>query len=250
MSNSVHKYRGNMAMEWMPGSLLLPSLRNVAAWAQHVKQIIMLTAGIETKSQEEMTKATREHFMLQEYNNWRAILAQKYPNASVLPYLEYTTGTKTAKVNGAYLYRNFQEGLRMFHNRFNGVWAAVLKEGISGKSKCEIWTRFCCVYHCAKTGEEKEESTPANFYWQKIERQKWVYAYKHAGPCCELLELGTGVCHEFLSSPDGLALRGTGSAKRKADKLGRAVHRETKVYRMFCMLYHVNYVYFVCIPVL
>ena len=75
-----------------------------------------------------------------------AVFTAKFPDAAVHPWLEFTTGTRSKKINGAYLFRNFQEGLRVFHRDLNVVWAAVLKEGISGKGKKEVWTRFCYLY--------------------------------------------------------------------------------------------------------
>ena len=122
-------------MEWMPEHLMDVKLKNSSMWSQHVKQLIMLTAGIETKSQEEMNKGQREDFILSEYNNWCDILGQKHPNAPVLRWLKFTTGTRTARIDGGYLFHNFQEGLRIFHNEFNRVWDTVLQEGTSGKSK-------------------------------------------------------------------------------------------------------------------
>ena len=190
MANSALRYRGNVPMEWMPEHLMDVKLKNSSMWSQHVKQLIMLTAGIETKSQEEMNKGQRQDFILSEYNNWCDILGQKHPNAPVLRWLKFTTGTRTTRIAGEYLFRNFQEGLRIFHNEFNRVWDTVLQEGTSGKSKEEIWIRFCYLLQCGRCGDKPEESTPEDFEWGKIERKKWVYAYKHTGPCCELLETG------------------------------------------------------------
>ena len=103
-----------------------------------------------------------------------------------------------------------------------------MKEGISGKSKEEVWGRFCYIASCAKAKVECEETTPADFDYRKFEQKKWVYSYKYRGPPCEFLELGTASCHEFLHSPKGLASRPTDNKVRKAQQLGRKHHREKK----------------------
>ena len=165
------------------------TLRNCVAWAQHVKQMIMLTTGIETKRQKDMNKGELQHFMYEEYKNWIDICEQKFPNAAVQGWLEFTTGTRSAKVNGAYLYRNFCEGLRAFH-KCAPIWEQTLTEGTSGKAKEEMWKRFCYLLNCNRTGSKPEESTPKDFDWEKTEKQKWMYVFKWMGPPCEFLELG------------------------------------------------------------
>ena len=137
-------------MAWIPERLMTKTLGNGKdkMWAQHIKQFLMLRCGIETKSQEEMDKGGREIFIMNEYNRWVEILISKYPDAAVHPWLRFTTGTRTIKIDGKYLYRNFQEGLRVFHRDFNTTWEETLKEGVSGKSKEEVWCRFCYLYWC------------------------------------------------------------------------------------------------------
>ena len=61
-------YRGNVSMAWLPEQLMTKTLTNVKMWAQHVKQFLMLICGIGTKSQEDMNKGGREHFITSEYN--------------------------------------------------------------------------------------------------------------------------------------------------------------------------------------
>ena len=85
-----------------------------------------------------MDKGGRENYIMTEYSRWLEILMAKFPDATVHPWLKFTTGTRTTKIDGKYLYRNFQEGLRIYHRDFNTTWEAVLKEGISGKSKEEV----------------------------------------------------------------------------------------------------------------
>ena len=109
-----------------------------------------MVSGIETKSQDEMTKGQREDSIFSEYMNWVEILEAKFPNAAINSWLEYTTGTKTIKVTGAYLYRNFQEGLRVFHNELNKIWSTAISAGNSGKSREEVWQRFCYLVACTR----------------------------------------------------------------------------------------------------
>ena len=203
-------------MAWIPEQLLTKTLNNERMWSQHLKQFLLLRAGIETKSQEEMDKGARENYIMTEYNRWVEILRNKYPDAAVHPWIKFTTGTRTTQINGKYLYRNFQEGLRVFHRDLNTTWEAVLKEGISGKSKEEVWCRFCYLYWCTiLKGIKPDDVTPEGFDVKKVEQKKWVYTFKYMGTCCVFLDLGEGTSHEFLSTPVKLASRGTSSQKRK-----------------------------------
>ena len=139
-------YSGNVSMAWLPDKLMTKTLSNHTAWAQIVKQFLILISGIETKSQEDMDKGGRENFVMSEYNRWVDILRQKFPDAAVHPWLRHTTGTRIKEVDGSYIFRNFQEGLRIIHRDLNVVWAAVVKEGLSGRGKEEAWCRFCYLY--------------------------------------------------------------------------------------------------------
>ena len=56
-------HRGNVSMVWLPEQLMTKTLTNVKMWAQHVKQFLVLMHDIETKSQEDMDKGGREHFL-------------------------------------------------------------------------------------------------------------------------------------------------------------------------------------------
>ena len=58
--------------------------------------MIMLTTGNETKRQNDMNKGESQHFMHEEYKNWIDIYEQKFPNAVVQGWLEFTTGTRSA----------------------------------------------------------------------------------------------------------------------------------------------------------
>ena len=203
-------------MAWLPEQLMTKTLRNEKMWAQHVKHFLVLISGIETKSQEQMDRGGRENFIMEEFSTWMEILNQKYPDAAVHPWLSYTTGTRRSKISGDYLFRNFQEGLRVFHRDLNPVWAKVLSEGVSGKSKEEVWARFCYIYSCNLNRTEPDDVTPQDFDHKRVEQKKWVFVYKYLGPCCEFLELGEGQCHEFLANPVELGSRGTSSDKRKS----------------------------------
>ena len=99
---------------------------------------------------------------MSEHNRWIEILGTKFPDAAVHPWLKYTTDTRQKKIDGTHLFRNFQEGLRVFHRDLNVVWTAVMKEGISGKSKEEVWSRFCYLLWCKVNDvKESDEVTPS-----------------------------------------------------------------------------------------
>ena len=68
-------------MKWLTEylTLVVEGLRNYPCWEQHVEQVVMLTAGIETKRQQSMNNWEREDFMLTEYLNWVEIVQQKHP---------------------------------------------------------------------------------------------------------------------------------------------------------------------------
>ena len=214
-------------MAWIPQQLMTKSLKNPTGWAQIIKQFIVLVAGIETKSQEEMDKGCRENHVMIEYSRWVEIMNAKYPDAAVLPWLMFTTGTRNQRINGKYLYRMFQDGLRIFHRDLNTTWALVLKEGTSGKSKEEIWARFCYLFLCKSKQEDPDDVTPADFPWKRVELRKWLFAFKYMGPCCELLELGEGHCHEFLANPSSLGERTTSGEKRKGFPPSPSSHTHT-----------------------
>jgi hypothetical protein len=219
MANSARRIVDSVqTMAWLPTQLMSETLGNAATWGQVVKQFVLMRCGVETKRQQEMTKGQREDFIMDEYANWVGLVKKKHPNAAVNAWLDFTTGTRTQKVHGHYLYRNFQQGLRIFHNQFNPLWESVIKAGTSGKSKEELWERFCYLWHCVKVKRTPLDSTPDDFDVRKAELKKWVYAYKYTGPPCELLDIGEGECHEELSSPKNVAARPTGTKQRKSKK--------------------------------
>jgi len=228
MAKSVHAIVDKGAMEWLPLPLMSDIKSNAGMWAQHVKQVIMLTAGIETKMQEDMNKGQREDFMSQEYNNWIGRIVENFPCAAVKMYLKYTTATLKTKVDGHYLYRNFCEGLRLFHASFIPVWNRVLQGQISGKSGEELWIQWCYLLQCEKANDKPEDWYPEGFAYDKVEKKKFVMAFKYMGPPCERLQVGMAECHEFLANPTGVGVRGTGTPVRKSKNLGRKAHREKK----------------------
>ena len=206
MAKSVHAIVDKGAMEWLPLPLMSDIKSNAGMWAQHVKQVIMLTAGIETKMQEDMNKGQREDFMRQEYNNWIGRIVTKFPCVAVKMYLRYTTATLKTKVDGHYLYRNFCEGLRLFHASFIPVWNRVLQGQISGKSGEELWIQWCYLLQCEKAKDKPEDWYPDGFAYDKVEKKKFVMAFKYMGPPCERLQVGMAECHEFLANPTGVGV--------------------------------------------
>jgi len=119
----------------LPPRLMEKDLRFCSSWAQQVKQMAIIMAGIETKRQGDMSKGERACFIAQEYGGWCKTLKTKYPDASVNRFMAFTTGKCTTSIDGAYLYRNFQEGLRIFHNEWNSLWAEILAGQISTKDR-------------------------------------------------------------------------------------------------------------------
>ena len=220
-------------MEWMPKHLMSEFMKEAASWAQHVKQFIILISGIETKRQDQMNKSERCDFVLAEFEKWTDFLGQKYPDAAVLPFLSYTTGNKTTRVDGKHLYRNFSEGLRVFHNDLNPLWKKVVGGQTSGKSVEELWCFWCYLYWCRsrKPQLDPEDWTPKGFDVSKVEKMKWVMAFKFLGPPCEKFHHGSEKCHEFLASPAGLVARGTTAKKRKTERLSRQAFRDSKTKR-------------------
>ena len=108
---------------------------------------------------------------------------------------------------------------------------------------------FFLLFACCRNNEKPGNWYPETFSVDKVEKTKWVLAFKLMGPPCETLSTGDDECHEFLANPTGyvsfcayiciivdmlllcagLATRGTGTPIRKTKKLGRKDHRESKV---------------------
>ena len=90
-------------------------------------------------------------------------------------------------------------------------------------------TRFLYELNCHFAKTKPDDTTPDIFVSGRVEKMKWVTAYKYHGPPCELLELGTCECHEYLAVATEIKKRGgTGTKKRKAQKLSRAAARLAK----------------------
>ena len=117
-------------------------------------------SGIETQRQEDMTKPSRENFVLGQYNNWITHLAAKYEQSAVLQFLSFTTARKTNRITGDYLYRHYQEALRVFHNEWNGKWSKLCRGQVSGKSYFEIWKKFVYQLQCTKKGDVILDEVP------------------------------------------------------------------------------------------
>ena len=135
-----------MDTNWLPAGLMDEDVQQSASVAQRVKQMLILLAGIEMKRQSDMSKGERNLFILTSYNNWCDMLRKKYPDAAIHKYMAHTTGKLTTLIDGGYLYRNFQEGIRIYHNKWNPLWAKCLAGQTSGKSGADIWKMF--VYRC------------------------------------------------------------------------------------------------------
>ena len=214
-----------MDTNWLPAGLMDEDVQQSASVAQRVKQMLILLAGIEMKRQSDMSKGERNLFILTSYNNWCDILRKKYPNAAIHKYMAHTTGKLTTHIDGAYLYRNFQEGLRIYHNQWNPLWAKCLAGQTSGKSGVDIWNMFVYRRYCESKAAVVEDVVPASFDVAANEHHKWVLAYKQLGPPCNLFP-PCPPCHELLANAKDFASRGTGTKKRKADKLSRSTYRE------------------------
>ena len=165
----------------------------------------MLTAGIETKRQQSMKKGEREDFMLTEYLNWVEIIQQQHSNADVGPYLEYTTGTHATKVTGIYLYRNFTEGLRMFHKDFVPVWNKVFAGQISCKSPDELCFFFVICWIAVSTMRNRGIGIPRHFLLTKSKKQNGFWHSNWWSRRVKPLVLATTnvTSHEFLANPTG-----------------------------------------------
>ena len=131
-SSVIRSYGGAMSLEWLPRWLMTENIKNQSAIAQRVKHMLILLAGVETKRQNTMSKSDREHFIFESYERWCQLLRTRYPKAVIHGYMAHTTGERTTKIDGVHMYRNFQEGLRTFHNNWNTVWQKVFSGQISG----------------------------------------------------------------------------------------------------------------------
>ena len=191
------------SLAWLPKHLLIEKLKNNGSttWSQHIKQMMLLKSGVQAKQSKGLNKIQREELILANYMNWHLLLKEKHPTAAVLPYLMYTTSTKARKIDGTYLFRKFNEGLRCFRNTFNPIWTLVQNENNFGKSPRELWDRFLYIYHCRINGQIEQANAPDSFCFEtkRVERGKWVFSYKHMGPPCETLSLGEGACTEDLA---------------------------------------------------
>ena len=216
-----------MDTNWLPAGLMDEDVQQSASVAQRVKQMLILLAGIELKRQSDMSKGEQSLFILTSYNNWCDILRKKYPKAAIHKYMAHITGKLTTHINGAYLRRNFQEGLRIYHNQWNPLWAKCLAGQTSGKSGADIWNMFVYRRYCESKATVVEDVVPASFDVAANEHHKWVLAYKQLGPPCNLFP-PCPPCHELLANAKDIASRGTGTKKRKADKVSRSTYREKK----------------------
>ena len=244
---------GNV-LNYMPSFLFAPDLKNASSWAQIVKQFLFLKVGVETKRQGDKTKQERDLFCFTEYGRWCDIINLQYPNNCVHEYLQHTSSTRNKLLNGTGIFRKFSAGLKIFGNKFGPTWNKILNEGVSGKSKDELWLKFC------KQIQRKFKDV------QTAERTvHWLLAFKHVGAASRVI-FGVDV-DEQLADPVGFSrrgeiftylfcvciivetiinficffLRGTGSAKRKQYKMGRNYHRQLLSRCVWSHLFFVTY---------
>ena len=118
--------------------------------------------------------------------------------------MAHTTDKLTTHINGAYLRRNFQEGLRIYHNQWNPLWAKCLAGQTSGKSGADIWNMFVYRRYCESKATVVEDVVPASFDVAANEHHKWVLAYKQLGPPCNLFP-PCPPCHELLANAKDIA---------------------------------------------
>ena len=104
-------------------------------------------------------------------------------------------------------------------NVFMPVWNTVLAEGISGKTWPDIWSRFV-----GKLVNASESVSPENLPGVEF-KERWLLCFKFLGPPCEKLFPGQE-CHELFCEANLQSSRGTGSRKRKLQKLSRKDERE------------------------
>ena len=222
----------------LPSDLTDVEERHAGAAAQLAKEILMVLAGIETKTGGSMAAAERSVFFKDAYDRWVGAVEKHNDKTPILYYLDWTTATCSSRVTGKNMYRKFSEGLKVFHNQFNPLWKKVLGGNVSGRSAEELWEDFLVYLYLQRKGvkagnmEEMFEAADREEIQPEIMERKcmWVHAYKHLGPPAEKLRPPFSV-HEILAEPSNLQRRGTDWKKRKAEGLSRKTSKE-KMARM------------------
>ena len=209
----------NVVKNFIPITWLGPSLSDAFKYASIVKQVFIMQAGVTVKMRRTMDAAQRNLDALLQYNAWVENLEMCYPHAAINKYMRFTTKTMRKEYSGRDVFRKFGDGLQIFQNVFNPTWNVVIAGGISGKTWPEVWQIFVGKL-VGNEGDVSSENLSATEF-----KQAWLLAYKFLGPPCEKLYRGMN-CHELFSEANLQSTRGTGSRKRKVDKLSRKDERE------------------------
>ena len=210
----------NIVGNYIPQPWLEQSLAEPYKYAKVVQQIFIMNAGVTIKMRRIMDANSRNMEALIQFHGWVDNLSLCYNNAAILKYMRYTTSTMNKEFNARDIYRRFNKGLTMFQNSFNPVWNEVIASGISGKTWPEVWQIFVGKVSKSK-GPVGTESLPIVEF--KI---NWLLAYKFLGPPYEKLFPNGRKCHELFAQANQVSTRGTGTKKRKSDKLSRRDERE------------------------
>jgi hypothetical protein len=171
----------------LPSDLTDVEERHAGAAAQLAKEILMVLAGIETKTGGSMAAAERSVFFKDAYDKWVGAVEKHNDQTPILDYLDWTTATCSSRVTGKNMYRKFSEGLKVFHNQFNPLWKKVLGGNVSGRSAEELWEDFLLYLHLERKGvkagdlnEMFETADREEFEPESMEKKSmWVHAYKH-----------------------------------------------------------------------
>ena len=204
---------------FIPTSWMNCVLPDAFRYAAVVKQVFIMNAGATVKMRRDMIAGQRNYEALQQYNAWVKNLETCYPHAAINKYMHYTTKSMKKEFHGRDVYRKFCDGLEKFMNVFMPVWNTVLAEGISGKTWPDIWSRFV-----GKLVNASESVSPENLPGVEF-KERWLLCFKFLGPPCEKLFPGQE-CHELFCEANLQSSRGTGSRKRKIQKLSRKNERE------------------------
>ena len=209
----------DVVQNFIPTQWLVPSLHDAWKYATVIKQVFIMQAGATVKLRRTMDAGQRNLDALMQYNAWCENVKICYPRAAIIKYLQYTTKTLRKTYSGRDVYRKFADGLEKFQNVFTPLWNQVLASGISGKTYQEIWLKFVGRLIQSADAVSAENLPGIEF------KQQWLLPYKFLGPPCPKLYPGR-TCHELFSEANLQAQRGTGSRKRRSEKLSRRDERE------------------------
>lgn len=210
----------NIVGNYIPQPWLEQSLADPFKYAKVVQQIFILNAGATIKMRRIMDAPNRNVQVEKQFHAWVDNLALCYPNAAIGKYIRFTTSTMKKEFHSRDIYRRFTKGLGFFQNVYNPAWNEVIASGISGKTWPEVWQIF--VGKVLKTERPvSTESLPILEF-----KEAWLLAYKFLGPPCEKLLPNGRKCHELFAEANKVSTRGTGTKKRKSDRLSRRDERE------------------------